>query len=61
MNYPCNVCGQEAIACLRPDMDIKGLCFCEAHRDQVYAVYTLLLMDDGLETAKEIMQDWKSK
>lgn len=56
--YPCNVCGVDAIACLRPDMDIKGLCFCEAHRDEVYVVYMLILDDDEID---DLIKDWKFK
>ena len=57
--YPCNVCGEDAVACLRPDLDIKGLCFCEPHRDEVYTVYMMLLQDGGEEMAKPIIAKWR--
>lgn len=56
--YPCNVCGEPAIACLRPDMDLKGLCFCEEHRDEVYAVYTMIISGDDVE---QYVTHWKHK
>lgn len=59
--YPCNVCGEDAIACLRPDMDIKGICFCEEHRDEVYSVYMILGNPDSEPLVKQLMKDWKFK
>lgn len=54
--YPCDVegCTKDAIACLRPDMDIKGLCFCEEHRQHVYAAY-LLALDGDVEEANKML------
>lgn len=58
--YPCNVCGEDAVACLSPDIDIKGLCFCEKHRFTVYAVYHAIIADDEADIA-EMIKDWKYK
>jgi len=33
--YPCMICGKDAVGCFSPDLDIKGLCFCEKHREEV--------------------------
>lgn len=43
--YPCDYegCGHDAIGCYRPDVDIKGLCFCADHRNDVLAAYTVLM------------------
>jgi len=38
-HYPCRVCGKKAIACLRPDMDLQGLCYCKKHEAQVKYEY----------------------
>ncbi len=61
--HPCNVCGKDAVACLSPDMDIKGLCFCEAHREDVYMVYMTMIDTniDGTIIAKGMMKNWKYK
>lgn len=56
--YPCNVCGKDAVACLSPDMDIKGLCFCEEHRDEVNMVYMSIGMIEP-KLVKSLMKDWK--
>lgn len=58
--HPCNVCGKDAIACLSPDMDIKGLCYCEEHVNEVRTVYTLIMCgsDDEVE---RLMKKWKYK
>ena len=59
--YPCNVCGEPAVACLRPDMDVKGLCFCDKHREEVYAVYMLILSLDEDDLVDGLIKDWKFK
>lgn len=58
--HPCNVCGKDAIACLSPDMDIKGLCFCEEHREDVYIVYVMIIQGTP-EMAEKAMKNWKFK
>jgi hypothetical protein len=59
--YPCNVCGIDAIGCYRPDMDIKGLCFCAEHREDVFLVYVLIMQDNMPDTVEDLMKDWKYK
>lgn len=59
--HPCNVCGVDAVACLRPDMDIKGLCFCEVHRDEVYMVYMLVLDPEHEKQVRTLTKKWKYK
>ncbi len=64
--YPCNVCGEPAVACLRPDPDVKGLCFCDEHRAEVYDVYSVITSADSSLTElkgmlKQMMKGWKHK
>jgi hypothetical protein len=49
-HYACSVCDQKAIGCYRPDMDIKGLCFCAKHKEQVFLAYAALMsgVDDDV-------------
>jgi len=58
--HPCNVCGVDAVACLSPDMDVKGLCFCEEHQRKVSTVYMLLMSGDDAQV-EILMKDWKHK
>ena len=37
--HKCHLCNKDAIACLSPDMDMKGLCFCEKHKWKVVKKY----------------------
>lgn len=57
---PCNVCDKKAIGCYSPDLDVKGLCFCEEHKDQVFMAY-MMLMQGTEDLAKSAMKGWKHK
>lgn len=59
--HPCNVCGEDAIGCYSPDIDIKGLCFCEEHKEQVSRVYTVIMTGGCQELCDTLMKDWKYK
>jgi len=56
-NHPCNKgdCKKEAVGCFRPDIDIKGLCFCKEHKEEVQMAYALLLQGDE-KMCKEILK-----
>lgn len=54
MKYTCHVCEKEAVGRLSPDMDLKGIPFCETHRDDMYAAY-LTLLDEGMDWYDEFM------
>ena len=43
--YKCMICGKDAVGCYSPDMDIKGLCFCEKHKDDVFIKYLEIIND----------------
>lgn len=58
--YPCNVCGVDAVACYRPDMDIKGLCFCTEHQNEVQMVY-MSIGSVPESVIKSLMAGWKFK
>lgn len=58
--YPCNVCDAPAIGCYRPDIDIKGFCFCKEHQDEVFMVYRVVLSGDE-SIYKPMMEGWKHK
>lgn len=58
--YPCNVCDQKSVGRYTLDLDIKGFCFCEEHRDQVFLVY-MMVVQGTPEMAEGIMKDWKYK
>lgn len=57
---PCNVCDKQAVGCLSPDMDIKGLCFCAEHKDEVARVY-MIISSDQPNLIKTLMKYWKHK
>jgi len=43
-NYPCRECAKSgkkvmAVGCFRPDLDMRGLCFCERHKEKVSMEY----------------------
>lgn len=42
-HYPCRVCGKQAIGCYSPDLDIRGLCFCKKHKEDVMVEYMLII------------------
>jgi hypothetical protein len=44
-HYPCRVCDKQAVGCFRPDLDIKGLCFCEEHKDEVMIEYMTIIRE----------------
>lgn len=56
----CNVCDKQATGCYSPDLDIKGLCFCAEHKDEVQLVY-VMLMQGTPEMAEEAMKSWANK
>ena len=41
--HVCSMCNKPAIGRYSPDMDIKGLAFCEDHADQVGAAFYCLM------------------
>ena len=41
--YKCMICDKKAVGCYTSDMDIKGMCFCEEHREEVFIKYYNLL------------------
>jgi hypothetical protein len=45
-HYPCIICDEKAVGCYSPDLDIKGLCFCKAHKDRVQMAYMCLISGD---------------
>lgn len=57
-NHPCNVCDKQAIGCYSPDLDIKGLCFCKKHKEEVMLAYYSLVGGDE-KLAKSMMKGWK--
>lgn len=59
-NYPCNVCGNPGTGRFSPDLDIKGLVYCEKHKDEVQMVYVMLLQGSE-DIARQGMKDWKIK
>jgi len=44
-HYPCRVCDKKAVGCFSPDLDIKGLCFCEEHKDEVMIEYMTIIRE----------------
>lgn len=61
--HPCNVCGKDAVACLSPDIDIKGLCYCEAHKEEakrqarieaIASYKKVLKIEQELQSKKEV-------
>lgn len=58
--HPCNVCGKDAVACLSPDIDVKGLCFCTEHKEEVQMVY-MGIGSISPEVIEQLMKDWKFK
>ena len=53
-HYPCHICDKKATGCYRPDLDIKGLCFCDEHKEQVQTAY-LLIIQGQEEEAKKVL------
>lgn len=45
-NYVCAICNKPAIGRYSPDMDIKGLAFCEDHSEQVGAAFYCLMTNN---------------
>lgn len=43
--YPCMICGKDAVGCYSPDLDIKGLCFCKKHQEEVFLKYWKIIYD----------------
>jgi len=39
------ICGKDAIGCYSPDLDIKGLCFCKKHQEEVFAKYCKIIYE----------------
>jgi len=39
----CRVCGQKAVGCFSPDLDIQGLCFCKKHKEDVMSEYIKII------------------
>lgn len=56
----CNVCDKQAIGCFSPDLDVRGICFCKEHQEEVFTVYGIL-MQGTPEMAKSLMKNWKHK
>ena len=46
IEYVCSICNKPAIGRYSPDMDIKGLAFCEDHADQVGAAFYCLMTNN---------------
>lgn len=54
----CNVCDEKATGVYSPDLDIRGIAFCDTHKDEVTLVY-MMLMQGTPEMAKPIIKKWK--
>lgn len=54
----CNICDKKAVGTYSPDLDIRGLAFCEKHRNDVFMVY-VALMSGSEDLAKSMMKGWK--
>jgi hypothetical protein len=50
----CSICNKPAIGRYSPDMDIKGLTFCEDHAEQVGAAF-YCLMTNNVKDFNDIM------
>lgn len=37
--HSCDKCGKDAVGCFRNDMDLRGLCFCAEHKEEVMLKY----------------------
>lgn len=47
-NYPCRTCAKEgkevmATGCFRPDLDLRGLCYCDEHKEAGQIEYVELI------------------
>jgi hypothetical protein len=56
--YDCSKCGMPATGRFSPDMDIKGLCFCDEHKREVQIAYSTLMRGKE-KLARQLMKDWK--
>lgn len=48
--HPCHLCEKngikrDAVGCFSPDLDIKGLCFCDEHKENTMIMYMRILQD----------------
>ena len=50
----CSLCDKDAVGRFSPDLDIKGLAFCEEHKDKVGIAF-YCLMSDNIEDFNAIM------
>lgn len=41
--YQCDKCEKDAVGCFRPDMDMRGLCFCAKHKEEVMLEYMKII------------------
>ena len=56
-HHPCHICGKKAIGCISPDIDIKGLCFCKKHKEDVMLAYLALIRGDKKLSEKLLKQN----
>lgn len=56
----CEICGEEAVYRLSPDLDINGLGACEKHKRDVQLAYTILLQY-GEKEYKEFVKNLKNE
>lgn len=50
----CSLCSKDAIGRYSPDLDVKGLTFCDEHKDKVGAAF-YCLMNDNIEDFNALM------
>lgn len=60
-HHPCSVCDEKAVGCFSPDLDIKGLCYCEDHKEEVMLAYMALTQPGDNEILESMTKDWKHK
>ena len=56
----CEICGEEAVYRLSPDLDIDGLGACEEHKQDMQLAYTILLQY-GEKEYKEFVKNLKNE
>ena len=58
MQKMCEICGDEAVYTLSPDLDIQGLGTCEEHKEVMRQAY-LMLMTMGEEEYRAFLKQFE--